>query len=201
MNPISKARNVLRAVKQKWGSSAAKRHLWDEEYGTGRWDHCDHSPGARVYDYIEKYAREGDILDLGCGSGNTAAEIDGDQYRSYTGIDISEIALKKARARSQELGRSAKNQFLQSDIISVTPATKYDVILFRESIYYVPSRRIKAVLDHYKKYLTDKGVVIVNVGEHATKNARLILEVIVENYQVVEKYAPAGEREFIAVFR
>ena len=65
MQLTTKIKNVLRGVKQRWGNSSAKRALWDQEYAGGRWDHCDHTPGASVYPFVEKYAANGSILDLG----------------------------------------------------------------------------------------------------------------------------------------
>src|SRR4051812_24631879 len=115
MNPATKLTNVLRAVRQQWGTFETKHKLWDSEYGSGRWDHCAETPEARVYAYIEKYARSGDILDLGCGLGNTANEINGARYRNYIGVDVSDVALKRGAARSEANGRGAKNRFVLAD--------------------------------------------------------------------------------------
>ena len=172
VEPAQKIGNAVRALKQKWGTSRMKNHLWDQEYASGRWDHCEHSPGARVYQYIEKYAKGGRILDLGCGSGNTANELNASAYEHYTGIDISAVAVAKAAERSGREGRAGKNDFATGDIATWMPESKYDVILFRESIYYIPISRIERVLDHYSGYLTDRGVIIVNVGGSATRKAR-----------------------------
>jgi hypothetical protein len=49
-------------------------------------------------------------------------------------------------------------------------------------------------------YLSEDGVVIVNVGPSATKKPRAILTLIEHNYRIVEKYAPPEAREFIVVF-
>jgi len=196
-----KATNVLRSIKQAWGTPGIKRGLWDGEYSKGRWDHCEHSPKALVYEYVERYAKGGSILDLGSGSGNTATELKSEAYRSYTGVDVSQVALDKAQGRSETAGRGRQNQFLQGDFMAFVPPEKYDVILFRESIYYVPLFRVTRVLDRYRPFLAVDGVVIVNVGPSATKKARQILDLIENNFQVIEKYAPAGQSEFVAVFR
>jgi SAM-dependent methyltransferase len=198
---VTKIKNILRALKQKWGTFEIKHKLWDKEYGGGRWDHCEHTPGALVYDYIEKYSINGSILDLGCGSGNTANELGADKYHDYTGVDISEVAIKKAAARCQANNRGQKNRFVQGDIISCVPKQKHDVILFRESIYYVPHFKIKGMLDRYAPYLSEKGVFVVNVGQNGTHKARMILDLIERNYRIVEKYAPAESDEFVVVFR
>jgi len=178
-----------------------KNHLWDEEYASGRWDHCEHSPGALIYQYVEKYANGGRILDLGCGSGNTANELNSAAYSHYTGVDISAVAVAKAAERSAREGRGTKNDFAKGDIANWVPDSKYDVILFRESVYYIPILRIERMLDHYSSYLTDRGVIIVNVGGSATRKARQIFDLINTGYPVIEKFAAEGSDEFVLVFK
>lgn len=201
MNLIRKARNVLRSIKQRWGTSDTKHRLWDNEYAGGRWDHCEQTPGAAVYGYIEKYCANGSILDLGCGSGNTGNELDPAKYRSYTGVDISEIATQKASSRSQQNGRGETNHYLQGDIISYIPNTTYDVICFRESIYYIPQSKIKGMLDRYARFLGEKGVFIVNISKYGTRKGQQILELIESNFKMLEEYAPSQGEEFVAIFK
>jgi SAM-dependent methyltransferase len=57
-----------------------KRRLWNREFANGRWNFIENTSGDLIYGYIEKYCRGGSILDLGCGSGNTDCELDGDRY-------------------------------------------------------------------------------------------------------------------------
>jgi SAM-dependent methyltransferase len=147
MHLATKARNVLRGVLQAHGPRNIKQRLWDQEFDGGRWDCLDSTAGDCIYPYLEKYARGGRILDLGCGSGSTSNELAATAYGSYTGVDISEVALEKARKRSQANGRADRNQYFQSDIITYVPSRTFDVILFRDSIAYVPWGRITAVLN------------------------------------------------------
>ena len=57
-----------------------------------------------MYQFLEKYANSGNILDLGCGPGNTANELKEQVYQSYIGVDISDAALAKAVKRTEEKG-------------------------------------------------------------------------------------------------
>lgn len=201
MDLTKKFRNVLRALKQRWGAADTKTKMWDQEYAGGRWDHCERTPGAYVYECVEKYCRNGSVLDLGCGSGNTGNELNADRYGTYTGMDISAVAVEKAAKRSQEGGRGAKNNYVVGDIITFTPDRKHDVILFRESIYYVPLVKLKGVLARYREFLNAGGVFVVDVSTRGTKSGDKYRALMEENFQVVERFSPPGSGDFILIFR
>ena len=146
-----------------YGPSSIKKLLWERDFSGGKWDFIDDTAGDCVYLHLEKYARNGNILDLGCGPGNTANELKLTKYRSYVGVDISEVALAKAVRRTEENGRPAKNSFVCSDFLSYMPKQDFDVILFRESMYHVPYGRVLELLAKYSKHLKSKGVFIVRL--------------------------------------
>jgi predicted TPR repeat methyltransferase len=154
-----------------------------------------------VYTHVEKYCKNGSILDLGCGSGNTGNEIDAEKYCEYTGVDISSIAINKATIRSELNHRGEKNRYFQAELSSYTPQQKYDVILFRESIYYIRRSRIKEMLDRYLGYLKEEGVFIVSFFTTCNTKYRKIVDLIVSNYEIVEKNAPYGADAIVIVFR
>jgi len=199
MNVVNKIRNVLRGILQGFGTHRIKRKLWDAEFSTGRWDHLESTVGDIVYEYVEKYCRNGSILDLGCGSGNTGNEIDISKYQHYSGVDISDVAVQKAGLRSKSNQRGEKNQYFQSDIISYMPSQNYDVILFRESICYVPRHRVQATLERYSHYLKEGGVFIVRLYD-GTAYAEVV-DQIERNHKVCEKYYPTPSGTIVLVFR
>src|SRR2546426_5878593 len=110
--------SFMRGLLKSYGPSSVKKRLWDAEFSIGKWNFIDDTVGDCVYPYLEKYARKGNILDLGCGPGNTATELAPDAYGQYVGVDISEAALSKAAKRTQVSGRSNKNRFMQADFLS-----------------------------------------------------------------------------------
>jgi hypothetical protein len=57
------------------GPVKVKKALWNMEFSGGKWNFIDETSGDCVYAHLEKHARGGDILDLGCGPGNTANEL------------------------------------------------------------------------------------------------------------------------------
>ena len=117
-----KMRNISRALLQVYGTKRVKRLLWNSEFAHGRWNALDSTPDDWIYPFIEKHARGGSILDLGCGSGNTGNELNPGAYSHYTGVDISDVAIDKARTRTQAHGRAETCRYLQSDIVDYVPA-------------------------------------------------------------------------------
>jgi len=194
----------LRGAALSYGPQALKKRVWDKEYSGPKWGFADHTVGDCVYPHLDKYAMNGNILDLGCGSGNTATEMSG-SYRSYTGVDISEEALAKAASRSKSIGREKKNRFAQGDFLSFKPAEKYDVVLFRESLYHIPTAKILTILDKYSKALKEGGVFIVRMYtiENGIVKARpmKMLEIIADNFDVLEKSKHGERGATVFVFR
>lgn len=195
-----KGQNKLRLALQVYGTGTVKAFLWNREFSRGRWDCLDSSMGDVVYPYIEKNANRGSILDLGCGSGSTGNELGISAYGDYTGVDISALAIDKAKTRTEANGRADKNDYYQSDIFSYLPARQFDVILFRDSIYYIALPKIKGVLDRYSKYLKQEGVFIVRLWSAEGKYRRIV-EAIESNFAVVEKYFSSESSSAVIVFR
>jgi len=160
---IERTLTFVRGFLLSYGPTSVKKRFWDKEFSGTKWDFIDNTLGDCVYPYLEKYTNGGDILDLGCGPGNTANELAERSYHTYTGVDISEAALAKAVKRSKENGREQKNSFTQSDFLGYAPPKEYDVILFRESLYHVPFGQVKPILDKYSKYLKKDGVFVVRL--------------------------------------
>jgi 2-polyprenyl-3-methyl-5-hydroxy-6-metoxy-1,4-benzoquinol methylase len=163
MNITQRILRIGESALKSYGPSGLKRILWDKEYAGNKWDFADHTENDCVYPHLEKYAANGSILDLGCGTGNTANELATNAYQKYLGVDISEVCLNKARKRSQENGRAAKNQFERGDLLQFSTPQKFDVILLRESLYHVPMEKIESALNRYAKNLKDSGVFIVRL--------------------------------------
>jgi SAM-dependent methyltransferase len=187
---VRKIANKARALVQLYGPPAIKRRIWDMEFSSGRWNDLLKTPGDCVYSFVEKYCREGNILDLGCGSGNTGSDLSPSAYHAYTGVDVSAVAVQKAIATAQQNNRERKNQYFQSDVKSYLPTDNYDVILFRESIYYIASRDIKRVLDRLAQYLKPGGVFIVRMSDRFRYKS--IAELIESDYDVLDRFIPDG---------
>jgi len=160
---VRRTLTFVRGLILSYGPTRLKKRFWDREFSGTKWDFIDNTEGDCVYPFLEKYAHGGDILDLGCGPGNTANELAENAYQTYTGVDISDVALAKAIKRSKENGREEKNSFIQSDFLGYNPPKNFDIILFRESLYHVPLGQVKPILDKYSKHLKDGGVFVVRL--------------------------------------
>lgn len=198
---------IMRGLLKRFGPSSTKKVLWDQEFSTGHWDFIDNTAGDIIYSYLEKYANQGSILDLGCGPGNTANELSTDAYKGYVGVDISEVALQKGRMRSARNGRAEKNRFELGDFLSYAPSRKFDVILFRESMYHVPIAKVKSMLDKYSKYLDKDGVFIVRMVIADSRNGqdkhrlKSMLDIIDSNFDVISRQQHEEKGPTVSVFR
>ena len=202
------AQRILRFMQsalKSYGPSNIKRFLWNKEYSGDKWNFAANSLGDCVYLHLEKHAANGSILDLGCGTGNTANELAANAYRYYLGVDISEACLDKATKRTRECGRAEKNQFVSGDFISYAPNQQFDVILFRESMYHIPLGKIKSTLDHYTRYLKGSGVFIVRLATWEEGKAKsrptAMIGIIEREFDVVENCFYKESGATVIVFR
>lgn len=196
----------VRGLLKRYGPSKLKMLLWNREFTSSHWDFIDNTAGDCVYSHIEKHLKNGSILDLGCGPGNTANEIPEKAYTAYVGVDISEVALAKARRRTASTGRSGKNSFVCSDFLSYRPDQAFDVILFRESMYHVPLLKVEPILRYFSNHLKPEGAFIVRMNTSDRKGgqkARLlaVFELVEKNYEVVEKSQYGAMGPTVVVFR
>lgn len=206
MHIAQRSLSIMRGFLKRYGPSHTKRVLWDKEFSEGHWDFIDNTIGDCVYQHIESYSRNGGILDLGCGPGNTANELAPHAYKMYVGVDISNSALSKARKRSEENDRANKNKFELGDFISYRPRQAFDVILFRESMYHVALPKVKGMLLRYAHFLTDNGVFIVRMvirRQDGKNKYRLnaMIDIIENNFDIIEKRQYGEPGPTVIVFR
>jgi SAM-dependent methyltransferase len=191
-----KLKNRLRGLVQSYGPERLKRRVWNREYAGGDWAGLESMVGDCLYRHVEEHARGGDILDLGCGPGATANELDEAAYRSYTGVDISDVAVGKARARTGGTPRAAKNRYVQADILTYQPDQGYDVIIFGDSLYYLAHHQIHGALLRYAGHLKRDGVFVVRLYGYER-----VADLIRRNFDVVERHLYHDAQISVLVFR
>ena len=182
-----------------WGASWVKRILWNREFADGHWDFIETTHGDMIYPVLEKYCAGGGLLDLGCGAGNTVNEVGKEAFSHYTGVDISDVALAKAAERTRGQNREAKAEFRQNAIESFRVDRKFEVVLFRESLFYVPTNRVIGVLEQHVHHLTENGVFVVRMYDGTRYDG--MIQLIKERFDVLEFLEVPDSPAIIMVFR
>jgi SAM-dependent methyltransferase len=195
-----RVRDGVRGILQAYGTSRIKRHLWNGEFASGRWDQTARADADFADAVVEQYADGGSILDLGCGAGRSAHALDGARYRSYTGVDISDVAVETASRAAARDNRADRCRFARADISSYVPLERHDVILFMESLYYVPRNRMTATLDRYAAHLTATGVFIARIWTGTGKYLPLV-RLIGREFCVVDERWSDDPKAVLLVFR
>lgn len=195
-----RVQNKIRMILLASGPERVKRYIWNAEFAKGRWEHLARTDGDCLYPYLEKYGRDKSILDLGCGSGNTGTELAADAYHDYTGVDISDVAVEKAIKKAEVDGRAEKNRYFQGDISSYEPTQRFDVILLRESVYYIPGPIMMSTLHRYSTFLKPGGVIIVRLWTSQGKYGGIV-QAIEGDFEIVEKNISGPSETAVLVFR
>jgi SAM-dependent methyltransferase len=191
-------RFVNSRVLKKWGSLEVRSRIWNNEFAAGHWSYIDSTVGDPIYGLIEKYASEGTILDVGCGTGNTGIELKTEKYSAYRGIDISQTAIDKAISRSRGAGRTDTNLYACADMLSYVPDEKYDLIVFRECLWYVRKSQALSMLRRYSGYLREHGKLLASICPVAQQ--KWLGPLIERDFRLVEKFHEK-KRGLIVVFQ
>lgn len=172
--------------------SKLRRESFDQYYKSGRWDYLDNDHSAEMVKLVEQYAKKGRILDIGCGPGLLASLLNPDSFEYYLGIDTSTEAIALAQKRKQD-----NICFEIGDIQGYNCKNSFDVIVFEESLYYVPFFRYR-LLKHYSRQLRPNGLFVVTVAD--PKRFRKMIRMIRRRFHVVEDRCFTNARRMLLVF-
>ncbi len=182
-------RGVLYLLTRLGGPGLRRRSL-DKYYRSGKWDSLDSEHGREIVKIVEKYARKGRILDMGCGTGILASRLADGSFEYYRGVDASSEAITLATKRA---GRRVA--FEICDIQNYGFEDDFDCIVFEESLYYVPFFR-RRLLKRYARRLRPGGVFVVTVA-HPRRFTRMI-RMIRNSFEMVEdRLSPGGGRLYL----
>lgn len=202
MNTLYQLSSPLRAVIKRIGPQSMKQLVWDAEARRGGNIHAvDASYRSTICALIEKYSAGGHILDLGCSDGHVAIGLNDRAFASYSGVDISEIAIGEALKKRAALSaaRAGKLHFHVGEIGSFPPATRLNVVLFKDSLYYLTRKAINDALRHYQQWLDPEGVFVVQMDN--IKRHGWIRDLIRQQFTIVEDIESVEEDWMAVVFR
>ncbi len=130
---------------------------WDEQFSQGQWDSLaslkEAGHNAIIAMYCHFLCVEAEILDVGCGLANITNFL---KFKYYLGIDISEVAIQKAKEK-----KNGEFQCVNADDFNTDK--KFDIIIFNEVLYYLDAL---GTLKKFETYLTEKGFFVISVWKH-----------------------------------
>ena len=113
------------------------------------------------------------VLDAGCGTGNHSLRLAGRGYQTAA-VDISEGALRQARAAAGEAGLAGRLSFLCQELENLSfREAAFDAVYCRGVLMHVPGWR--TVLANLIRVLKPGGRVYVQESNHRSLETRLVL--------------------------
>ncbi len=192
----------LRAFGKRRGSRRVRALIWDWEFRTGQWRHLESSDDRPLYEVVTRFLDGGRLLDLGCGNGAVRCELPSGSVALYVGVDISDEAISRTKERSSALPALPDGQLLivgditDPDVLARAGGA-FDVVLLRESIYYLKEARVPEFLAAAAKLLSARGVIVIKIHDR-NRYAGHVAE-IRRARTVVEERAPANSTTIILV--
>jgi|GEM_PF-987266 len=177
----------------RFGPTRLRSLAFDEKYRRGDWNFKGES-SDELSSTIRKYLHGGDLLILGCGGASILDGFEPTAFSSVLGLDLSAEAVRLASRFARE-----NILFQTGDMVTFQCPRAYDVILFSESLYYVPPSQQEEVLKRLVGHLKLGGVFIVTLAQ--SKRYHAIIELIRRCFQIVEDRKFSGSERHLLVFR
>jgi trans-aconitate methyltransferase len=175
----------------QFGGEVLRRLSFDEKFRSGDWNFTSESPG--LVNLVEKYAAQGHILALGCGTAAILTTLKSHTFESFLGVDLSPEAILRARKHESERVR-----FEVGNMVKYECLQNYNVILFSDSLYYAPPKWRKRLLNRMRCSLAPQGRIIVAIAQPSRYAG--ILDLIRRNFQVELDRTLDGEERHVLVF-
>jgi SAM-dependent methyltransferase len=176
----------------RFGGAALRRWGFDEKYRSGAWNYAT-EPSAELVQIVERYARGGHVLMLGCGTGSIATALRPDSFTSFLGVDLSPEGVARANRQC-----SSKVRFQVSDMLQFQSEQKFDVILFSESLYYLRPGRRRPLLARIARMLAPRGRIIVTIAQ--PRRFAGILRMVRRHFRVEEDRCFTDSQRHLLVF-
>jgi len=152
--------------------------IWDDKYASG-YDLGDPKEDCRygvLLALVRRYARDGIILDAGCGDG-LLEEKCRNLGSPMVGIDYSSLAIAKAHERRLE-----SCEFICTDYRAFSYPQTFSIIILNEALYYVED--YLETLRSLSRSLAKEGVFIVSMFD--TRITRRIWKSVSRHFSSVQ---------------
>ena len=135
---------------------SCKPNIWDERYQKGDTPWETGQPSSELQRALaEAVIQPCRALELGCGTGASAVWL-AQQGFDVTGIDLSKLAIDRARQRANEAG--VRVNFLVADVLKAELAGPFDFFFDRGCYHVVRREDVAAYLDTLRR-LTRPGTL------------------------------------------
>ncbi|QNN43957.1 class I SAM-dependent methyltransferase [Pedobacter roseus] len=158
------------------------QRAWNEQYLNGDWDclasELEECRFAAVRNSIDKHCNQkSKVLDVGCGAGLLLKNAKHSIFDQYIGIDISNVAIERARTN-----KKSNIKYICADMENYYSATKFDMIIFNESLYY--SKNPHKLINRYVEFLNKGGYLIFSIFE--AKNHLNLIRGLQKDFPAIE---------------
>jgi 2-polyprenyl-3-methyl-5-hydroxy-6-metoxy-1,4-benzoquinol methylase len=177
----------------RFGWKKLRSQAFDAKYKSGDWSFRNEGSGE-LADVVRRYLNSGDLLIMGCGGASILKDFKASELKSSLGIDLSEEAIRLASHFS-----SKTISFRVADMTTFKCPYPVDVILFSESLNYVPEIRQEALLRRLAADLKPTGAFVVTFAQSI--RYKDMLDGIRHNFQVLEDKTFSGSIRHLIVFR
>jgi SAM-dependent methyltransferase len=164
------AQIVQRVYWRALRSVGLERLSWDRQFEAGFWHRGAYSPNT--IRQVAGLCAGGRLIEFGCGAGDLPYLLPPGSFTEYLGYDISTVAIRQARRRAAESGRTDVH-YEQCDMAKWQGETPASLILLEECLYYLPPARIEKFLGRCCDSLAPGGSILVIVHS-ASKHAQTL---------------------------
>jgi SAM-dependent methyltransferase len=140
-----------------------------------------------IHGFVQEFARDGSVLDVGCSEGLLQERI---AYGQYLGIDVFPQAIARAGLKANE-----RTRFMHADAASFAPDELFDAIIWNECLYYL--RDPIGVIQRYRQYLRPRGVMIVSMFYQTFATRRLFRQLKVLGPVLAEVQLVASNKAWV----
>jgi SAM-dependent methyltransferase len=134
--------------------------------------------GDDYYNYLQKNCKDKDVLDYGCGVGNTAKKISKCGPKKITGIDISKISIEKAIKEAKLLNLNVEYKVDNCEETSLD-SQSYDIIYGAGILHHL---KLEKCIEEINRILKKDGKMVfmeplgtnplINIYRKMTPNSR-----------------------------